>query len=99
MTQRQRLLQCAIFAACFGSVAHADPLPRFPAGAVWNQDISSASTRSDSSDIIAAVAAKCGGDYPGCGFGEGRMQIDFSLRLVHSAPGDPTLALSTRTGY
>ena len=79
------LLTCA---AC----ACADPLPRFPDGAVWNQDITGAATYLDSASMIGTLQGLGG-------FGNGRMQIDFSLRLVRSQPGDPTLALAKRGGY
>ena len=61
----------------------ADTLPRFPASSVWNQDISSAPVHPDSAAMIDAVA-----DLGG--FGNNRMQIDFSIHVVHAPPGSPT---------
>ena len=63
--------------------ATAETLPRFPASSVWNQDISSAPVHHDSAAMIDAVA-----DLGG--FGNNRMQIDFSIHVVHAPPGSPT---------
>jgi serine/threonine-protein kinase len=63
-------------------LAHADTLPRFHPGAVWNQEISGAAVHPDSAVMIATLAGLGG-------FGNGRMQIDFSLHVVHAPPGSP----------
>ncbi len=65
---------------CAAGAAIADPLPRFPPGAVWNQNIATAPLHPQSADMIGTVA-----DLGG--FGLGRMQIDFSLHVVR-APAD-----------
>lgn len=60
----------------------AAPAPRFPSAAVWHQDISTAATHPDSTDMIATLA-KVGG------WGNSnRMQIDFSLHVRQLAPGE-----------
>jgi len=61
--------------------AAAEPLPRFPAAAVWNQDVSAAALHPSSASMISTLA--------GLG-GFGNMQIDFSLQLVRAAPTAPT---------
>ena len=66
-----------------GGPAASETLPRFPASSVWNQDISSAAVHPNSAAMIAAVAALGG-------FGNNRMQIDFSIHVVHAPPGSPT---------
>jgi len=79
---------------CFGGLliagaawnASAESLPRFPATSVWNQDISRASLRENSDHIISALSGLGG-------FGNGRMQIDFSLLVVHAPVGAPTRSI------
>lgn len=61
----------------------AEELPRFPPAAVWNQNISAAPLHPNSPSMIATLGGLGG-------FGNGRMQIDFSLRLVRAAAGAPT---------
>jgi len=76
-----------VHAACVvlltAGIALAEVPPRFPASSVWNQDISGAAVHSDSATMISTLAGLGG-------FGNGRMQIDFSLRVVHAPPGSPT---------
>ena len=99
----RRSLACAALAALVSHAATAaQPLPRFPTGAVWNQDISSATVHPNSpgpSGMIATLAAICGGDYPGCGFGFGRMQIDFSIQVVNAPMGAPTAPIVQHQTY
>lgn len=64
-----------------GVDAHAAP-PRFPDGAVWNQDIRGQRPHHRSATMIATLA-QLGG------FGFGRMQIDFSLHVVPAPAGAP----------
>ena len=54
-------------------------LPHFPASSVWNQNISSAPLHPDSATMISTLTGLGG-------FGNGRMQIDFSLHVVHAPP-------------
>jgi serine/threonine-protein kinase len=70
-------------------VARAEAPPRFPDGATWHQDISRAPAHPSSASMIATLAGLGG-------FGNGRMQIDFSMHVVRAAPGAPT---RTITGY
>jgi hypothetical protein len=79
---RKSLLATSIVLLASG-FTHAETLPRFPASSVWNQEISSAPVHPDSTTMIAAVSGFGG-------FGNGRMQIDFSLHVVHAPPGSPT---------
>jgi serine/threonine-protein kinase len=64
-------------------MAEAETLPRFPSSAVWNQNISNAPLHPDSAAMIATLTGLGG-------FGNGRMQIDFSIHVVHAPPGSPT---------
>ncbi len=65
--------------------AVADPLPRFPPAAVWNQDISAAALHPDSASMISTLDGL--GGFGGTSFR--RMQIDFSLHVVRAQPGSP----------
>ena len=66
----------------FSLMASAAPPPRFPPAAIWHQDISESSTHPQSASMIGSLV-NLGG------FGFGRMQIDFGMRIVHAAPGAP----------
>jgi hypothetical protein len=66
----------------------AAPLPRFPAQAIWNQNIASAPVHPNSATMISTLAGLGG-------FGFGRMQIDFGFHVVYAAPGAPTLTIVT----
>lgn len=57
-------------------------LPRFPAAAVWNQNIGSARVHPQSASMISTLAGLGG-------FGLGRMQIDFSMHVVRAQAGAP----------
>ena len=71
----------------------ADAPPRFPANSVWNQDISGAAVHPNSATMIATLSGLGG-------FGNGRMQIDFSLHVVRAQPGSPTrTTVSHPSGY
>jgi len=63
-------------------LANADALPRFPAQAVWNQDISTAPAHADSAAMITGLNGLGG-------WGFGRMQIDFSMQVVHAPANSP----------
>jgi serine/threonine-protein kinase len=67
-----------------GTLVCAEPLPQFPPGAVWNQDISSAAVHPQSASMIASTGS----------FGNGRMQIDFSLQVARAAAGAPTRSIA-----
>ena len=68
-------------AACIAiSLANAGTPPRFPPGAVWHQDISSAAVHPNSSTMLSTLS-KLGG------WGNGnRFQIDFAMQVFHDAP-------------
>lgn len=66
----------------------AAPLPRFPPGAVWNQDISRAPLAADSASMIATLQG-----IGGWGNGN-RLQIDFSMHVLHAAAAAPTLPVA-----
>lgn len=71
--------------------ASAEPLPRFPPGAVWNQSIADASLHPDS-DVMIDTLVGLGG------FGFGRFQIDFSLQVVHALENSPTRTTVSHPG-
>ncbi|HKX56952.1 MAG TPA: hypothetical protein VJN01_12655, partial [Xanthomonadales bacterium] len=82
--------------AFFCSTASAAPLPRFPPGAVWNQDISQADLHPQSASMIATLDGLGGFG----GIGARRMQIDFSFHLVHAAPDSPLRTIKSHLqGY
>jgi hypothetical protein len=51
--------------------------PYFPPGSIWTQDISHAPLDPDSDTIIATLTEEGG-------WGRGRMQVDFSMRVLHA---------------
>jgi serine/threonine-protein kinase len=69
-------------AALASAPAAANAPPRFPAGAVWNQDITSAPLYANSASQISTLAGLGG-------FGNGRMQIDFGMHIVNAPAGAP----------
>ena len=77
----------------------AEVLPQFPPGSVWRQDISSANVHPGSASMIGTLAAICSGDVTGCGFGLGRMQIDFSIKVLHAPVDAPTATLIPHQGF
>ena len=76
-------------AAGCASLALADAPPRFPANAVWHQDISAAPLHPNSSSMISTLAGLGG-------FGFGRMQIDFGMHIVRAPANAP---LRSIVGY
>lgn len=56
--------------------------PRFPPGAVWQQDVSQARLHPSSLSMIASLAVLGG-------FGFGPLQIDFGLHIVRAPVGSP----------
>ena len=82
-------LPAALFAALAAAPVAADAPPRFPAGAVWHQDISNAPVHPSSASQISTLAGLGG-------FGYGRMQIDFGMHIVHAPAGAP---LRSIVGY
>jgi serine/threonine-protein kinase len=95
MTMRswQALSLTPALAVCLTTTgALADPLPRFPASALWNQDVSAAPLHPQSAAMIATLAGLGG-------FGNGRMQIDFSFHVVHAPAGSPIWTTVALPGY
>jgi len=70
------------------ATALADPLPRFPAGAIWNQDVSAANLKHPDSDQMIAWLQSQGG----WGTGSDHFQIDFSMAVLHADASTPTVA-------
>lgn len=62
----------------------AAPLPYFPGGSVWTQDISKAPADAQSSQIIGWLA-------DAGGWGRGRMQVDFSMRVMNADATTPRI--------
>ena len=83
---RTRILAFCIAGALAGA-AQSAPLPRFPASAVWNQNIATATPHPQSAAMISRLNALGG-------FGFGRFQIDFSMRVVHAPPGSGTATIA-----
>lgn len=75
----------ALLGLLAGSAAHAAPPPRFPAGSVWHQDISSAAVHPQSAAMIARLDMR--GGWGRAGGVNYRMHIDFSFHVQHVAPG------------
>jgi hypothetical protein len=98
MTDKKSLVFVTIFAVCltvalvvrghYARVTAAKlelvtpPAPYFPAGSVWTQDISSAPLDPRSQNIIDWL------EYDG-GWGHGRMQIDFGIRVLKADASTP----------
>lgn len=70
----------------------AAPVPLFPPGAIWNQDISHAPVDPQSSTMINWL------DSAG-GWGYGRMQIDFSMRVLHANASTPNVRFRKGDGF
>jgi glycosyltransferase involved in cell wall biosynthesis len=62
------------------------PAPYFPPGAIWTQDVSHAPVDSQSSAIIDWLA-------DAGGWGHGRMQVDFGIRVLQASPTTPKVSL------
>lgn len=85
-------LVLAVAATLFAAASHparAEAPPRFPPTAVWHQDISQAAVHPSSASMISTLQGLGG-------FGNGRMQIDFGMRIVNAPAGAPT---RTIVGY
>ena len=98
MTYRKSLIFVTIFAMCLmvefsvrnhhsnvraAKLEHtAPPAAYFPTGAIWTQDISKAPLDPRSSAIIGWLA-------DAGGWGHGRMQIDFSMRVLQADGSTP----------
>lgn len=82
---------CILFAIGFAVLpfgATALPLPQFPAGAVWNQDISQAPLAANSASMISTLQGLGG-------WGNGNvLQIDLSMQVLHAAGNAPAATLA-----
>ncbi len=81
----RRSLVATILGFAF-TLVHADPLPRFPASAVWNRDVSAPSLKHPNSDNMIAHLSSLGG----WGTGATNFQIDFSFYVLHADSGIAT---------
>jgi len=80
----------------FCATLDAATLPRFPEGSVWNQSVEDAPLHPDSALMISTLDGL--GGFGGVDFR--RMQIDFSLHVVHAADDAPTrTTVSHPDGY
>jgi hypothetical protein len=77
-----------LFTCFFGGLALAEVLPQFPEGSVWRQDISTAPVHPDSAAMLSTLETLGG-------FGGNRLQIDFTIRVVHADEGAPMLKLAS----
>ncbi len=77
----------------------AEAPPRFQFGSVFQQDISNAPVHPQSASMIATNMAICSGDSTGCGFGVGRMQIDFSIEVMRADGTAPTRPIVEHAVY
>jgi hypothetical protein len=77
----------------------AEAPPRFQFGSVFQQDISNAPVHPQSASMIATNMAICSGDSTGCGFGVGRMQIDFSIEVMRADGTAPTRPIAEHAVY
>ena len=69
-------------------LVNATPLPQFPAGSVWNQDISHAPLVADSTAMISTLQGLGG-------WGSGALRIDFSMHVLHATSDTPTLPVAS----
>lgn len=93
MRKLPRLLSGLLFAATVSSATgQSHVFPRFPAAAIWNQDISALSADPNSAIMIAASGS--------WGTGGTRFQLDFSMHVLYTAGQGATLApLVEENGY
>lgn len=77
----ERCVLPLVVAIALASTVSAAPTPRFPAGAVWHQDISAAAPHPDSGSMLTTLQG-----LGGWGNGD-RMQIDFSLIVAQVPAG------------
>jgi serine/threonine-protein kinase len=77
----------ALVALALPLASPAAPLPQFPPGAVWNQDVSHAPLAADSASMISTLQG-----LGGWGNG-GVLQIDLSMFVLHAAAGAPSAPL------
>lgn len=79
-----RIVPVALFLV--SGMSFADTLPRFPPGAVWNQDVSAPALKHTNSDNMINHLSSLGG----WGTGATSLQLDFSFYVLHAANGITT---------
>ncbi|MFC4822255.1 hypothetical protein [Dokdonella ginsengisoli] len=77
----------SIFASALPLLAAAAPLPRFPPGAVWNQDVSRAPLAANSASMVSTLQG-----LGGWGAGDD-FQIDFSMYVLQADAASPTVSV------
>lgn len=96
MLPRPTGLFAALCIVLGAAVVRAEPLPRFPATAVWHTSVEQAPLHPDSDAMIARLQALGG-------WGNGnRFQIDWSMFVLHAAddaPTRPLIAWPSLAGY
>ncbi len=80
-----KYLNLALVFSVFSLNAVAAPLPKFPPGAIWNQDVSAPSLKHPDSDQMVAWLQSKGG----WGTGSSNFQIDFSMSVLHADASTP----------
>lgn len=68
------------------------PAPYFPLGSIWTQDISRAPLDPQSSTMINWLA-------DAGGWGHGRMQVDFSIRVMQADANTPFVPTRKGSGF
>ena len=84
-----KVIKLAFCFSLFSISAFADPLPRFPAGAVWNTDVSAPSLKHPDSDSLIDWLQSHGG----WGTGSSSFQIDFSMAVLHADSSTQTVPM------
>lgn len=97
MSIRTGIASLALLMAAGG--VRAEVPPRFQFGSVFQQDISLAPVHPQSANMIATNMGICSGDTTGCGFGRGRMQIDFSIEVMHADGSAISLPIAEHGPY
>lgn len=78
-----RFAACVCAIALLTQAAQAEPAPRFPPGAVWHQDITSAAVHPQSTSMLSTLQSLGGWGN------SNRLQIDFSLHVRQLGAGEP----------
>ena len=82
-----RHIKLLLILSAFSVNALAVPLPKFPPGAVWNQDVSAPNLKHPQSDQLIGWLQ----DHGGWGTGSSAFQIDFSMSVLHADASTPTV--------
>jgi serine/threonine-protein kinase len=84
-----RNIAASLVFLAFSTAAIATPLPKFPAGAVWNEDVSAPSLKHANSDAMINWLQSHGG----WGTGPDHFQIDFSMTVLHADASTPVVEM------